>query len=85
MEGSALRLRRTRELLDRAVGEPMTRTGLREILSDHENDPDALCRHGHTPGEPQTVFWCIADVTARTVMYGRGNPCDSEAELYAFS
>jgi hypothetical protein len=24
-------------------------------------------------------------VTARTVMYGRGNPCDSEAELYAFS
>jgi hypothetical protein len=25
------------------------------------------------------------DVTARTVMYGRGNPCDSEAELYVFS
>jgi hypothetical protein len=24
-------------------------------------------------------------VSARTVMYGRGNPCDSEAELYAFT
>jgi isopenicillin-N N-acyltransferase like protein len=85
VEGSTLRLHRTRQLLDETVGEPMTRTGLREILSDHENGPDALCRHGHALGEPQTVFWCVADVTARTVMYGRGNPCDSEAELYAFS
>jgi isopenicillin-N N-acyltransferase like protein len=85
VEGSALRLGRTRELLDEAVGEPMTRTHLREILSDHENSPDALCRHGHAQGDPQTVFWCVADVTARTVTYGRGNPCDSEAELFAFT
>jgi isopenicillin-N N-acyltransferase-like protein len=85
VEGSALRLSRARELLDATVGEPMTRTHLREILSDHENGPDALCRHGHAQGEPQTVFWCVADVTARTVTYGRGNPCDSEAELFAFT
>jgi hypothetical protein len=84
-EGSATRLHRARELLDEAVGEPMTRTRLREILSDHENGRDALCRHGSAQGEPQTVFWCVADVTARTVIYGRGNPCDSEAELYAFT
>jgi hypothetical protein len=63
----------------------VTRTQLRTILSDHEHAPDALCRHGHGPGDSQTVFWCIADVSARTVMYGRGNPCDSEAELYAFT
>jgi isopenicillin-N N-acyltransferase-like protein len=85
VEGSGLRLQRARELLSQANGEAMTRTRLREILSDHENAPDSLCRHGHAPGESQTVFWCIADVNARTVMYGRGNPCDSEAELYAFS
>jgi isopenicillin-N N-acyltransferase like protein len=85
VDGSATRLRRARELLSEALGEPITRTRLRAILSDHENAPDSLCRHGHRPGEAQTVFWCIADVTARTVMYGRGNPCDSEAELYAFT
>jgi isopenicillin-N N-acyltransferase-like protein len=85
VDGSATRLHRARELLSEALGEPITRTRLRTILSDHENAPDALCRHGHGPGEPQTVFWCIADVTARTVIYGRGNPCDSEAELYAFT
>jgi isopenicillin-N N-acyltransferase like protein len=85
IEGSATRLHRARELLSESLGEPVTRTRLRTILSDHENAPDSLCRHGHRPDDPQTAFWCIADVTTRTVMYGRGNPCDSEAELYAFT
>jgi isopenicillin-N N-acyltransferase-like protein len=84
-DGSATRLHRARELLTEAVAEPLTRTRVREILSDHENGREALCRHGNAQGEPQTVFWCVADVTARTVIYGRGNPCDSETELYAFS
>jgi isopenicillin-N N-acyltransferase-like protein len=85
VDGTATRLHRARELLSETLGEPVTRTQLRTILSDHEHAPDALCRHGHGPGDSQTVFWCIADVSARTVMYGRGNPCDSEAELYAFT
>jgi isopenicillin-N N-acyltransferase-like protein len=85
VDGSATRLRRARELLSEALGDPITRTGLREMLSDHENAPHSLCRHGHSPGDAQTVFWSVADVTARTVIYGRGNPCDSEAELYAFT
>jgi isopenicillin-N N-acyltransferase-like protein len=85
VEGSSTRLHRARELLSESLGEPITRTRLRTILSDHENQPNALCRHGQEPDDAQTVFWCIADVTARTVMYGRGNPCDSEAELYAFT
>jgi hypothetical protein len=67
-----------------SVEETVTRTRLREILSDHEGS-EPLCRHGSAPGDSQTAFWCIADVTARTVMYGRGNPCDSEAQLYVFS
>jgi isopenicillin-N N-acyltransferase-like protein len=84
-ENSATRLHRARELLSEHVDEPFTRAGLREILSDHDNGSDALCRHGNAQGDSQTVFWCVADVTARTVMYGRGNPCDSETELYAFT
>jgi isopenicillin-N N-acyltransferase-like protein len=83
-EGSAARLQRAKELMTESLEEAVTRTRLREILSDHEGS-EPLCRHGSTPGDSQTAFWCIADVTARTVMYGRGNPCDSEAQLYVFS
>jgi hypothetical protein len=84
VEGSATRLRRAGELAA-AEPEPMTKMRLRQILSDHENAPDSLCRHAQAEGETQTAFWCVADVTARTVMFGRGNPCDSEPQLYAFS
>ena len=83
-EGSAGRLQRAKELMTESLEEAVTRTRLREILSDHEGS-EPLCRHGSAPGDSQTAFWCIADVTARTVMYGRGNPCDSEAQLYVFS
>jgi hypothetical protein len=83
-EGSSARLQRAKELMTDSLEKTMTRTRLREILSDHEGS-ESLCRHGSEPGEAQTAFWCIADVTARTVMYGRGNPCDSEAQLYVFS
>ena len=83
-EGSAARLQRAKELLTDSLEEAVTRTRLREILSDHEGS-EPLCRHGSEPGDSQTAFWCVADVTARTVMYGRGNPCESEAQLYVFS
>jgi isopenicillin-N N-acyltransferase-like protein len=83
-EGSTARLQRAKELLTDSLDEAVTRARLREILSDHESS-EPLCRHGSEPGDSQTAFWCIADVTARTVMYGRGNPCDSETELYVFS
>ena len=56
----------------------VTPEALREILSDHENQPDEVCRHpewGHPTSK--TVFWCIADVTDGRISYGRGNPCDS--------
>jgi isopenicillin-N N-acyltransferase like protein len=83
-EGSAARLQRAKELMTESLEEAVTRTRLREILSDHEGS-EPLCRHGSAQGDSQTAFWCIADVTARTIMYGRGNPCDSEAQLYVFS
>jgi hypothetical protein len=58
---------------------------MRGILSDHETKPDSLCRHPEF-GYPdtKTAFWCVADVTDGRITFGRGNPCDSEAQEYVF-
>jgi isopenicillin-N N-acyltransferase-like protein len=74
---STRRLDRAREL---AASEALTVDALRAALADHE----ALCRHGEGAKVVKTVFWCVADVTAGEVTYGRGNPCDSTAQLYRF-
>jgi isopenicillin-N N-acyltransferase like protein len=55
-----------------------------EILRDHANAPSSICRHGDADGT-KTVFWCLADVEARRVEYGRGNPCASTAQAYEFA
>lgn len=78
---SCARLDRAREL---GVGDGFTVGRLRELLSDHENGENAICRHGDEPKSVKTVFWCVADVTAGEITYGRGNPCDSEAQVYRF-
>ena len=80
-ESSCARLDRAREL---AAGDGFTMERLREALSDHENGENAICRHGDEPKAVKTVFWCVADVTAGEITYGRGNPCDSEAQVYSF-
>ena len=80
-ESSCARLDRAREL---AAGDGFTVERLREVLSDHENGENAICRHGDEPKSVKTVFWCVADVTAGEITYGRGNPCDSEAQVYSF-
>jgi isopenicillin-N N-acyltransferase like protein len=77
LESSCRRLERAREL---ARDEGFTVRSLRAALADHE----ALCRHGEGAKVVKTVFWCVADVTAGEVTYGRGNPCDSEAQVYRF-
>jgi isopenicillin-N N-acyltransferase-like protein len=78
---SCTRLDRAREL---ATGGDFTLARLRELLSDHANGENAICRHGDEPKAVKTVFWCVADVTAGEITYGRGNPCDSEAQVYRF-
>jgi len=77
---SAIRCDRAERLAAGSL--PPTVGSLRELLSDHEHAPDSLCRHG---GETQTLFWCVADVTEGVITYGLGNPCDSEAQQYAFA
>jgi hypothetical protein len=72
-------------LADQPAGS-VTPEVLRSILSDHENQPDEMCRHpewGHPTSK--TVFWCMADVTEGRVEFGRGNPCDSMAQEYEFA
>lgn len=76
---SAVRCEQARRLA--AEPDPPTIERLRVILSDHEHAPDSLCRH---EGDSQTVFWCVADVTERTITYGPGNPCDSVAQEFSF-
>jgi isopenicillin-N N-acyltransferase-like protein len=64
---------------------PVTPDLLRQALSDHTGAPDSLCRHVEHGAASKTVFWCLADVTEGTISYGRGNPCDSREQRYAFA
>jgi isopenicillin-N N-acyltransferase-like protein len=82
IEGSCARQRTARSWLGRG---PATPELLRAALSDHEGAPDSLCRHVEHGAQSKTVFWCLADVTEGTVRYGRGNPCDSQEQRYAFN
>lgn len=82
---SDVRYERGRELLAAEPPGSVTGERLRQLLADHESRPDSLCRHPEfgTP-ESKTVFWCVADVTEGRITFGRGNPCDSQAQTYAF-
>ena len=84
-ERSNVRYERGRELLAAEPPGPLTGDRMRELLADHETKPDSLCRHPEF-GVPdtKTVFWCVADVTEGRITFGRGNPCDSTAQTYAF-
>jgi len=91
---SAVRYRRAAELIGGAAERPgsVTPEMLRSILSDHAGAPDSICRHLAADGDgdaggstTKTVFWCLADVTAGRILYGRGNPCDSEPQEYDFT
>jgi isopenicillin-N N-acyltransferase like protein len=82
---SNTRYERGRELLDTSPPRSLTIERMRELLADHETRPHSLCKHPEfgTPTS-KTVFWCVADVTAGRIVYGRGNPCDSVAQEYVF-
>jgi hypothetical protein len=82
---SAVRYERARALIAEQSPGTVTPAVLRSILSDHEGAPDAICRHP-APGadDSKTVFWCVADVTDGRIAFGRGNPCESQAQTYMF-
>jgi isopenicillin-N N-acyltransferase-like protein len=84
---SAARFERARALLaDRPAG-GVDAGVLRSILSDHEGEPNALCRHPERygdAGDTATAFWWIADLSGREVTFGPGNPCDSTEQTQRF-
>ena len=83
---SAVRYERARELIAAQAPSTVTPGVMREILSDHETKPDSICRHPEFgAADVKTAFWCVADVTEGRITFGRGNPCDSEAQEYAFA
>jgi hypothetical protein len=57
---------------------------MRAALSDHATSP-AICRHVKADSRVATAFWCVADVSAGEITYGRGNPCEPGEERYRFS
>lgn len=79
LTGSKARLRRA--LQELARGEPWTAESLRLLLADHDGAPDSLCRHGDGYSV-QTVYWCVVDVTAGSVVYGSGQPCRPDVVSY---
>jgi hypothetical protein len=85
---SAVRLGRALELLDGPAGTGPTEGSitphqLLDALADHATHP-AICRHGTEEGTA-TAFWCLADVTAGTIRYGRGPRCRGEEASYSFA
>lgn len=83
-EHSAVRLGRAGEMLGEAAPGTVNEESLRAMLSDHENQPDSLCRHPDQAATTKTVFWSIAEPGAGHIAFGRGNPCDSTAQEYVF-
>ena len=81
---SAVRHARAAELLAAAPPGSVTPASLRAMLADHGSDP-AICRHEAPAERSKTVFWCIADITAGEIRFGRGNPCASVEQRYAFA
>lgn len=83
---SGLRYARGTELLEKAAAHPgsITPDLLIEMLGDHENSPDSLCRHPTPDRNAKTVFWCVTDVTAGRITYGKGNPCAAVPQEFRF-
>jgi isopenicillin-N N-acyltransferase-like protein len=65
---------------------PIDVEGIMEITRDHVNRPWSLCRHIDETLPPEkrskTVFSEIIDVTDRTILVCKGNPCEGDYELH---
>ena len=86
---SAVRLGRALELLDGVDGAgpaagSITPSSLLAAISDHATTP-SICRHDDGGETSVTCFWCLADVTAGEIRYGRGNPCRGGGTTYRFA
>jgi isopenicillin-N N-acyltransferase-like protein len=75
------RLARARRLLEEHYGE-LGPERAQEILRDHANEPDGICRHEDEVGDPegkrlQSVFSVVMDLERRELSVTDGPPCSS--------
>jgi isopenicillin-N N-acyltransferase-like protein len=78
--GSLTRLDRLRGLL--AERRPRTPQDAMEVLRDHANRPDAICRHGAEGDEEddEVLFAMVCHVEGRRMWVAGGTPCDHPFE-----
>jgi hypothetical protein len=80
--GSRVRDNRARRLIRQSIAQgPIQIEDLRQVLSDHVNQPYSIC--GHAEDVPLldqnvTISSYIIDLTARTLWYCHGNPCKND-------
>jgi len=54
---------------------------MKTFLTDHVSRPKSICRHS---SEDKTTFSVIINLTAKTMLLARGNPCESPYYEYSF-
>lgn len=76
-EDSRLRLGRLQELL--AAREMFDENSLEQVLSDHENAPNRICKHTADNRQAlKTVATCVMTPARGRMHIGFGNPCSCE-------
>jgi len=82
---SIIRYNRALKLLKKELGK-VTIASLTNILSDHVNYPNSICRHIDESAPPlkqeKTIFSIIIDVTHLKALICHGNPCAGEYKEY---
>jgi isopenicillin-N N-acyltransferase-like protein len=71
-----------------AAPRPIPRATLENILRDHQDHPQSICRHSND--HPTTGFWTsvwslLIDADAGQLHLSRGNPCEQPYETYALN
>ncbi|MCH1984014.1 C45 family peptidase [Ruminococcus sp. OA3] len=82
---SFVRLGRADKLL-RKMGNYISVDHIKEVLKDHVEFPNSICRHDN-PKVPEglrmgTVFSMIVNLTAGDIYFCKGSPCETEYEHY---
>jgi isopenicillin-N N-acyltransferase-like protein len=75
---SIVRYNRANRLLKNNVGK-ITVEKLKELLSDHVNRPESICRHGD---RIKTTFSIIINLNTLTMWLAKGNPCEVKYNEY---
>ena len=69
--------------------QPLIVTQIQDILKDHENKPQSLCRHRDDtlPGSQQTITKTamIMDLSEKKMWATNGQPCKTDFETFSFN